>query len=165
MRTSHTNTAKHSRPITMLALLTTLAAGAGALSISASASPNAHTARAVKLELRRTSLGKILVNSSGFTVYRFTKDTGHSNTCIKVSGCSGTWPALTTSGKPIAGSGVRSSLLSTIRLPNGSKQVTYAGHPLYRYAEASERAETVYVSAEQFGGKWYAVSASGSFVK
>ncbi len=165
MTKAPTHTIIDIRPRLALALLAALATGAGALSIDASASPSARTARVAKLQLRQTSAGKLLVDSSGFTVYRFTKDTGRSNTCLKVSGCSGTWPALTTTGRPIAGSGVRSSLLSTITLPNGSKQVTYAGHPLYRYAAASERAETVYISAEQFGGKWYGVNASGSFVK
>jgi hypothetical protein len=72
---------------------------------------------------------------------------------------------LSSSGRPTAGPGVNASLLSTIRLANGSTQVTYAGHPLYRYAAASERAETSYAGVKQFGGKWYAVSATGSNVK
>ena len=84
---------------------------------------------------------------------------------MKISQCLGTWPALTTSGKPIAGPGVKASLLSTIRLPNGKKQVTYAGHALYRYANAEERGETTYVSAIQFGGTWDAVNAAGNTVK
>jgi predicted lipoprotein with Yx(FWY)xxD motif len=135
------------------------------LTATSAAQPSAHASRAAKIQLRRTSLGKILVDTSGFTVFRFSKDTGKKNTCVASRECSRTWPALTSSGKPTAGPGVNASLLSTIRLPNGSTQVTYAGHPLYRYALASERAETSYVGVQQFGGKWYAVSATGSNVK
>jgi predicted lipoprotein with Yx(FWY)xxD motif len=135
------------------------------LTAAAAAQPSAHASRAAKIQLRRTSLGKILVDTSGFTVFRFSKDTGKKNTCVASRECARTWPALTSSGKPTAGPGVNASLLSTIRLPNGSTQVTYAGHPLYRYALASERAETSYVGVQQFGGKWYGVSATGSNVK
>ncbi len=134
----------------------------------ASATPARHTAdaaRATKVGLRHTSHGTILVTSSGFTLYRFTRDTRNKDTCAKVSECLPNWPALRTSGKPAAGPGVKASLLGTISLPGGGKQVTYAGHPLYTYAAASERGETVYIGAMAFGGTWDAVNASGNLVK
>jgi predicted lipoprotein with Yx(FWY)xxD motif len=152
----------------MHVLLTALfigAAGAGTTA-SAQAPPTAaHAARAAKVQLRRTSLGKILVSASGFTLYRFTRDPRNKDTCVMISECPQTWPALTTSARPIAGAGVKSSLLSTITLPDGRKQVTYAGHPLYLYASASERAETSYVGVRNFGGTWDAVNAAGKLVK
>ena len=143
---------------------------AGVTSISAVASAQsgvltAHAGRAAKVQLRNTSLGKILVNASGFTVYRFTKDSRNKDTCVKISGCSEVWMGLSTSSKPTAGPGVKASLLSTITLPGGTRQVTYAGRPLYLYVPASERAETSYVGAMQFGGRWDAVSAAGKTVK
>jgi predicted lipoprotein with Yx(FWY)xxD motif len=143
---------------------------AGVTSVSAVASaqslvPTAHAGRAAKVQLRNTSLGKILVNASGFTLYSFTKDPRNKNTCVKISGCAEVWRGLSTTAKPIAGSGVKASLLSTITLPGGTKQVTYAGHPLYLYVPASERAETSYVGVMQFGGRWYAVNAAGKTVK
>ncbi len=153
---------KPTRPF--LALVLTAAACAAATGAAASAAPTAHAGRAAKIQLRHTSSGKLLVDASGFTLYRFTRD-ARKNTCVKISECPGTWPALSTSGTPTAGPGVKASLLSTIKLPNGSKQVTYAGHPLYRYSAASERGETVYIGAKQFGGTWYAVNAAGNFVK
>ena len=136
-----------------------------ALAPAGMASPSAHVSRTEKLSLRHTSVGTVLVDSSGFTVFRFSKDTGRSNTCIASRECNVTWPALTTTGRPQAGPGVKSSLLSTITIHGGAHQVTYAGHPLYRYAVASERGETSYVGARQFGGTWYAVSSSGANVK
>jgi predicted lipoprotein with Yx(FWY)xxD motif len=145
----------------VVALLAALTGAAAANGTSASA----HAARAQQINLRRTSFGKVLVDASGFVVYRFSRDTAKKNTCVTVSECSTTWPALTTSGQPTAGRGVSASLLSTIRLANGQRQVTYAGHPLYRYAAATERGEAGYGGVKQFGGTWYAVSASGGNVR
>jgi predicted lipoprotein with Yx(FWY)xxD motif len=151
--------------ITVAAALACTAAVTAAAAGADGRAPSAHAARAAKVELRKTSAGRILVTSSGFTLYRFSKDTLKKDTCVKVSGCAENWPPLRTKGKPVAGRGVRASLLGTIRLPSGASQVTYAGHPLYTYAQSSERGETVYIGAEQFGGIWYAVNAAGHNVK
>ncbi len=140
-------------------------AGAAALANARPAAPSASAARVAKVQLRHTSVGTILVNGAGFTLYRFTMDSRNKDTCAKVSECLANWPALRTSGKPAAGPGVKASLLGTIALPGGGRQVTYAGHPLYTYAASSERAETVYVGAVQFGGTWDAVNSSGGLVK
>ena len=149
-------------------LLATLLVGAGGSAAIADAhagSTSAHAAKAAKVELRKTERGRILVNSSGFTLYRFMIDPRNKDRCVMVSECPQVWPPLTTSGRPLAGPGVSSSLLSTISLPNGKKQVTYAGHPLYRYAPATERGETSYIGVKQFGGVWEAVNAAGRGVK
>ncbi len=143
---------------------------AGAMSVSAVAAaqggaPTAHAARAASVQLHNSGLGRILVDASGFTLYQFTRDSRNKDTCVKVSGCSAIWPALTTRANPTAGSGIRASQLSTIRLPGGARQVTYAGHPLYTYAAATEHAETSYVGASSFGGKWEAVNAAGGAVR
>jgi predicted lipoprotein with Yx(FWY)xxD motif len=143
-------------------------AGTACASAAASAQgglPVAHSSRVAKVELRHTRLGNILATSSGFTLYEFTRDHAHKNSCVNISGCPETWPALKTSGKPKASSGVRASLLSTITLPGGAKQVTYAGHPLYLYSADSGPGETSYVGEKAFGGVWYAINASGHTVK
>jgi predicted lipoprotein with Yx(FWY)xxD motif len=143
---------------------------AGAVSASAAAAapagaPTAHASRAARVTLRHTRLGNILATSSGFTLYEFTHDHSSANTCVHIRECSGTWPALQTSGRPIAGPGVRASLLSTTRLPGGKTQVTYAGHPLYLYSGDSRPGETSYVGENAFGGRWYALGSSGRTVK
>jgi predicted lipoprotein with Yx(FWY)xxD motif len=153
-------TATAASTLAATAVLAVLLAPAGA-----GAAPAAHTARAQKIQLRHTSFGTVIVDASGFTLYRFSKDTGKQNTCLKTSECSTTWPALETSGQPTVGPGLKSSLVSTIALPGGKRQVTYAGHPLYRYAAATERGEAGYAGVKQFGGTWYALNASGGNVK
>lgn len=124
----------------------------------------ARTTRA-KLQLRKTSVGKILVNARGFTVYAFTKDGRNKDNCAKITSCVGAWPVVATSGGAIAGPGVRASLIGTITLKGGVKQVTYAGHPLYTYVGDSSPGQTYYVNISQFGGRWPAINAAGREVK
>jgi predicted lipoprotein with Yx(FWY)xxD motif len=69
-----------------------------------------------------------------------------------------------TKAKPVAGNGVKASLIGTIKL--GSKrQLTYAGHPLYTYVGDSGPGSTSYVGIKQFGGAWYALNAAGKTVR
>jgi predicted lipoprotein with Yx(FWY)xxD motif len=157
------------RPIRRLAgLIATLAAlGALAVPLASAAAGPAHAAAAgpARVSLHKSSLGMILVNGRGRTLYAFTKDGRNKDRCVSTSGCSGVWPALTSHGKPHGGPGVKGSMLSTIKLPGGSHQVTYNGHPLYTYVADSSAAETDYVGAVQFGGTWLAVNGSGKTVK
>jgi predicted lipoprotein with Yx(FWY)xxD motif len=142
-----------------------LLCASGAAAAAGASGSHAVAAKVAKLQLRHTSLGKILVSASGFTLYRFTRDPRNKDTCVTVESCAETWPPLLTSGHPLAGSGVKSKLLSSIKLPNGHRQVTYAGYPLYLYAPSTERGETGYVGFSAFGGTWYAVNAAGKTVK
>jgi predicted lipoprotein with Yx(FWY)xxD motif len=145
--------------------LLAIAASAFVIASAQAGVPNAHAARVVEVELHHTSLGEILTTSSGFTLYEFTRDRAGSDSCAKVSGCLRVWPALQSSGKPKAGSGVRASLLSTIKLSAGVSQVTYAGHPLYLYSSDTKPGETSYVGVSEFGGWWYALNAAGGAVR
>ena len=117
------------------------------------------------LKLRHTSVGTILVNGRGFTVYAFTKDGRNRDACAGISGCLGVWPVVSGASKPVLGTGVRRSLLGTITLRGGTSQLTYGGHPLYTYVGDSSPGETSYVNFPQFGGRWPAVNAAGQLVK
>jgi predicted lipoprotein with Yx(FWY)xxD motif len=120
--------------------------------------------QAPTVQLRSTALGKILVNSHGRTLYAFTRDKRNKDSCVRISGCASVWPMLKTSGSPTAGSGIKRSLLGTIRLSGGARQVTYAGHPLYMYSFDSGPGQTDYVGVSQFGGTWKALGATGKMV-
>jgi predicted lipoprotein with Yx(FWY)xxD motif len=131
----------------------------------ADAAGTTHAARGTKLQLRHTSLGNILVNGGGHTLYAFTRDSrGHSQ-CAVISGCTGVWPMLTTKGKPRVGRGVKRSRVGTIKLADGRRQLTYAGHPLYTYIADAGPGDTSYVGVSQFGGRWLALTATGHLVK
>jgi predicted lipoprotein with Yx(FWY)xxD motif len=144
----------------ILILIAATAVATSLTSTLASASANR-----AKLQLRQTSAGKILVNGRGFTLYTFTKDARNKDACASISGCPSIWPVLKTGGKPIAGRGVKSSLIGTITTKSGAKQVTYAGHPLYLYSGDSGPGQTAYINFQQFGGRWPAVNAAGREVK
>jgi predicted lipoprotein with Yx(FWY)xxD motif len=151
------------RILVLLVGVMLLATAALAPASTPAASPRAHGALFHSVEVRRTKLGKILVNSAGSILFEFTKDHPKTDTCVKVTGCSAVWLALPAEGKPSAGPGVRAALLSSTKLPEGGSQVTYAGHPLYIYEPAPKL--TSYVGAKQFGGSWYALNAKGQAVK
>jgi predicted lipoprotein with Yx(FWY)xxD motif len=117
--------------------------------------------RGAKVNLRNTKIGKVLVNSRGFTLYEFARDARNKDNCVSIPGCKTVWPLAYTSGKPIAGKGVRRSLLGTITLSNGRRQVTYAGHPLYTYIGDGAAGNTFGAGILQAGGRWYALNAAG----
>ena len=148
---------------TYVFLAVALASAASAATVaSAQRSPlAAHSSDAGTVQLRHTNLGSILVNSSGRTLYEFTRDHANRNSCAALSGCSAAWPSLRASGRPTAGPGVAASLLSSI----SGDQVSYAGHPLYTYIGDNGPGKTSYVGVKQFGGTWYAINASGGAVK
>jgi predicted lipoprotein with Yx(FWY)xxD motif len=127
-------------------------------STSAAATP-------AKVSLKKTTLGMILVNGRGRTLYAFTKDSRNKDRCVTTSGCTSTWPVVTSHGKPQGGPGVKGSMLSTIKLPGGSRQVTYAGHPLYTYVGDSSAGATDYVGISAFGGTWLAMNSAGKTLK
>jgi predicted lipoprotein with Yx(FWY)xxD motif len=131
----------------------------------AQASTAAHAARGAKLQIRHTALGNILVNGRGLTVFAFSRDSRNHDSCVNISGCTSTWPLVTTNGTPTLGTGVRRSLVGTITLSTGARQVTYAGHPLYTYIGSSGPGDTSYVGLSQFGGRWFALRSSGRIVK
>ncbi len=142
----------------LVAAAASLAGAAGA----ATASPQASSSRAATVKVAHTSLGRILVNSSGRTLYLFKKDTGRKSTCY--GQCAEFWPPLKAGGKPTAGSGARASKLGTTKRRDGTRQVTYNGHPLYRFAQDTRRGDTNGEGIKAFGARWYAVSPAGTQV-
>ena len=140
-----------------------LAAGAVAAGTAgATAAPSAHAARTFTVKLVSTNRGKVLATNGGFTLFLFTHDKRNVDTCTVPSGCAGTWPPYTTKGRPSAGPGVRASLLRTITISGGRRQVTYAGHPLYTYSGAAGPRDTSYFGFSSYGGTWEGVTASGA---
>ena len=116
-----------------------------------------------KVGLESTSLGRVLADGSGRTLYLFEKDEGPKSTCS--AACAAAWPPLTTSGKPTAGAGVAAAKLGTSSRGGGEREVTYNGHPLYTYAGDSGPGQTSGQGLNQFGAEWYVLSAAGRKVE
>lgn len=109
--------------------------------------------------LRKTALGSILVDARGRTLYLFEKDRNGVSMCG--SACTTYWPPLTSHGTPRAGKGVRQSLLRLTRARNGVRQVSYAGHPLYRFVGDKRAGQAAGEGLDNFGAEWYALAANG----
>jgi predicted lipoprotein with Yx(FWY)xxD motif len=99
----------------------------------------------------------------GRTLYLFEKDTRSHSACS--GACAGYWPPLLAHGKPIAGAGAKQGLLGTIKRANGSRQVTYAGHPLYRYILDTKRGQTSGEGSTLFGAGWDALTPAGKKIE
>jgi predicted lipoprotein with Yx(FWY)xxD motif len=121
------------------------------------------TAGSAKVSVANSRLGRILVSGGGHTLYLFEKDKNRRSAC---SGqCATYWPPLLTHGKPVAGAGAKQSLLGVARRANGSKQVTYVGHPLYRFVLDSKPGQTKGEDLQDFGGGWEVLSPAGKKIE
>jgi predicted lipoprotein with Yx(FWY)xxD motif len=132
---------------------------AALLAVSASGSAGGGTI----VKVGPSSLGRVLVDSHGKTLYIWAHDKGAKSTCN--GDCAKYWPPLLTRGKPIAASGARASLLGSSRRSDGRVQVTYAGHPLYYFVKDSKPGQTTGEGLTGFGGRWDPVSAAGAAVQ
>ena len=153
---------KHRVSTRLLALGIALGAIGGATALV----PPAHggtTAKGAVVALRKTTLGTVLVDTRGRTLYLFEKDRGGMSACN--SACMQYWPALTSRATPRAGSGVHQAMLRVIRQRNGARQVTYAGHPLYTFVGDKSAGQTSGEGLTNFGAGWYAIAASGRKVE
>jgi predicted lipoprotein with Yx(FWY)xxD motif len=107
----------------------------------------------------KTALGTVLADSQGRTLYLFTHDSGTTSMCG--GACATAWPPLVASGAATAKSGAKAALLGTSQRADGTTQVTYNGHPLYRFVKDQKAGETNGQGVTAFGGSWFAVTVAG----
>lgn len=106
-------------------------------------------------------LGQVLVDSEGHTLYAFSNDSPKESACE--GACAKAWPPLLIEhGEPQPSNGAGASRLGTIERTDGSRQVTYAGHPLYSYSGDHQPGEAGGQGASAFGGSWTALKGSGA---
>lgn len=101
----------------------------------------------------------MLFDRSGQAIYLFDKEATGTPQCY--GACARAWPPVLTTGPPQGSGRVRDQLLGTTRRKNGSRQVTYAGHPLYFYAHEGKN-EVLCHNVSEFGGLWLVVTARGA---
>ena len=162
-----------SKPITLLATaavipLTALAvAGCGGgddngNGSASAATPKTSSGQTATVGVENSSLGNILDNSKGQTLYLFKKDSGTTSACT--GACASAWPPLRASGKPTVGQGLNASLVGTTQRSDGKPQVTYNGHPLYTFTGDQNPGDTSGQGVSAFGALWYVVSPAGNQV-
>ena len=125
-----------------------------------SSAPTAPAASSDAMAVRQTSLGAILTDGRGFTLYAFDADKGTTSNCS--GACAVAWPpAGTTSTDPQVGSGVSQSLVGTTTRADGTTQLTYAGRPLYLFQGDTSPGDTNGDGSTAFGARWDALTATG----
>jgi predicted lipoprotein with Yx(FWY)xxD motif len=105
-----------------------------------------------------SEFGEMLFDSKQQAIYIFENDPKGETVCY--GECAEAWPPVYTDGEPVAGKGVRASLLGTVERRDGRKQVTYDGKPLYFYAHEGP-GEVKCHNVNLNGGLWWVVGADG----
>jgi predicted lipoprotein with Yx(FWY)xxD motif len=123
--------------------------------IAAPAAPTASSS----VRLAQTSLGTILADSQGRTLYALTKDTNGTPTCT--GACARTWPPATVTGTASPTSGI-SAPTTVVDAPGGGKMLKVGKWPLYRFAGDAAPGD---INGQGSGGVWFVVGADGKLIK
>jgi len=103
-----------------------------------------------------TNLGFYLADTSGKTLYFFTKDTPGASTCTGT--CLGLWPAF--NADPVtAPSVLNPSDFTSVTRYDGVKQTAYKGRPLYYYSIDAKPGDA---KGQGFNNVWYVATTTGS---
>ena len=129
----------------------------------ASSSSGGSTSGGTVIETASSSAGTVLTNGSGRAVYLWAKDTGDMSNCT--GACAGAWPPVTTTTAAATAAGsAKATDIGTITRSDGTKQVTYDGHPLYYFSGDSGPGMASGQGSDAFGAKWWLVAPAGSDV-
>ena len=145
------------------ALLATACSSAAASSPSsapAAGSSASASATGTVITTHAGSAGAFLTDGSGRTVYLWAKDGMNMSACA--GACAAAWPPVPATSKLTAAGGAKASDLGTITRSDGTKQVTYDGHPLYYFVGDSAAGQTNGQASDNFGAKWWLVASSGT---
>jgi len=140
---------------------TSSSSGSGSTPSYGAAKPNTSNSSgaASVVSTKTSSLGTFLVDANGRTLYLWDADHASKSTCS--GACAQAWPPLTTTGTPKASGAVKASLLGTTKRADGSREVTYAGHPLYTFAGDTQAGQTTGQGSNGFGAPWWVVTPAG----
>ncbi len=136
------------------------ATSASAAASSAPAPKGPADAATLAVKMADSTLGSILVDGKGMTLYMYTKDTQGSKASVCSGGCLAAWPAL--SGAPTKGAGVDDTKLGSFTRADGTVQATYNGWPLYYFAKDTKPGD---VAGQNVGSVWYVLDHDGNPVK
>jgi predicted lipoprotein with Yx(FWY)xxD motif len=139
----------------LLAALATVLAAAAPAGARVEARPS--------LTVASSDYGRMVFDGRGFALYAFTADRGGRSVCN--GACAAAWPPYVVKGALRAGPGTRQRLLGTIRRADGSRQLTYAGRPLYYYVGEKRPHLVLCQNAREYGGLWLVVRPSGALVR
>ncbi|MEA5367538.1 SCO0930 family lipoprotein [Amycolatopsis sp., V23-08] len=102
-------------------------------------------------------LGTVLADTEGHTLYRYAKDTAKPPKAVCDGACAEMWPPLV-SDTPALAAGVDAQLIGQVTRPDGQKQVTVGGWPVYRYAKDTGRGVAL---GQNVSADWAAIAPTG----
>lgn len=143
----------------LLAAACGTAAGSTTGSTAAGTPASSGSTTATVIESHHGSAAPFLTNSSGRAVYLWAADSMNKSMCS--GACAEAWPPVTSKGQVTAANGAKAADLGTITRSDGTKQVTYLGHPLYYFAGDSGPGQTNGQGSDSFGAKWWLVAPAG----
>lgn len=103
------------------------------------------------------TLGTIVTDGEGRTLYRFDEDTAKPSVSNCAADCAAKWPPAL-AGATVQLSGVENGLVGTVTRADGTKQLTLNGWPLYRFAKDTKAGDTL---GQGVGGTWFAATPEG----
>jgi predicted lipoprotein with Yx(FWY)xxD motif len=106
-----------------------------------------------------SSLGAVLVDAKGLTLYGLTNDSSGTSTCV--GGCASVWPPVSVEGTSLP-AGLDAKLFSVVRRPDGAHQLKAGKWPLYTFSGDAKPGD---VNGEGTDGVWFAVGTNGNLVK
>jgi predicted lipoprotein with Yx(FWY)xxD motif len=106
--------------------------------------------------------GTYLTGTSGRALYLWVADTNGKSACA--GACAKVWPPVIAKGTPAVTGGASASDLGTVARSDGTKQVTYKGHPLYYFISDTAAGKTTGQGSNSFGAKWWLVTPSGTAI-
>jgi predicted lipoprotein with Yx(FWY)xxD motif len=162
-KSSSTHSASTSAPASSSGASTNSGAstGPGAYGQSGASTTSGGSGQAVALTSKHSKLGTILAaGPKKMTVYLFEADRGGQPACS--GACAAAWPPVT--GTASAVGGAHAADLGTITRADGTKQVTYKGHPLYYFVKDKDDGDAYGQGVKAFGASWYVLAPSGSKV-
>jgi predicted lipoprotein with Yx(FWY)xxD motif len=126
----------------------------------ASSSGGSNAAAKITIGTAKGSAGTYLVGASGRALYLWVADSGGQSSCS--GACAKVWPPVTASATPSVTGAVKASDLGWATRSDGTKQVTYNGHPLYYFIADHAAGVTKGQGSNSFGAKWWLVSPAGA---
>ena len=114
----------------------------------------------VRVQVEDSSLGPILTDQNGRTLYAFTNDKAGTSSCT--GSCIATWPALISRQPATTGSGANQTLLSRTTRAEGTAQAMYNNWPLYYYVGDVGPGD---VDGQGVDGAWFVVGTDGKLIK
>jgi predicted lipoprotein with Yx(FWY)xxD motif len=115
-------------------------------------------AKGTMVKVGDSDFGEMIFDAKDQAIYIFEREPNGEPVCY--GECAEAWPPVFTDGEPVAGEGVKASLLGTVKRRDGKLQVTYADQPLYYYAHEGP-GQVLCHNVNLNGGLWWVIGPDG----